>query len=200
MNRKLLLTITVLLCETFVRGAEHAPSRPGGGPDYWARKPIANPYCGKARNVMSAWMATPDVGKLEDKVRKALDDANAISIPQACSGGYPTPSDRKPEGPLVVINVWVDEGAVIALKSKLANLTKSADWSSRTSLAGVEASVEERWSALTRELAEKQALLRCSPHAVNLVKAEIARLEPFAKAYMETKDKSHLQVLIYEPR
>lgn len=199
----LLMTIAFLLCGTLIRASESPKSPTAAGPtkpDYWVRKPLTNPHCGKARPVMTAWMGTPDVRKLEDKVRQALDDANAKNISQACSGGYSTPGDQKQGAPHVVINVWVDESAAESIKSKISNLSKSAAWNTNAYLAGVDASVVERWNALRGELAEHEALLSCSPHTLDLVKAEIARLEPFAKAYLDTKDKTHVQIIIYTPK
>lgn len=185
MKRELTLAFSLLFCAATPRAAD------------WTRKPLSNPYCGKARQVLSVSLGAADAGKLEEKVRNLLDDAKAVTMAQACSAGYATPPDHKQGGALVVINVWVDSSAVNGLKPKLLGLSKKSVWSDRGFYGGVDASVAERWTTLAAELSAHEDLLRCSPHTLDLAKAELARLEPYAMAYLDTKDKSHLQIIVY---
>ncbi len=149
----------------------------------------------------SVSVATPDPNIFEPEVRKLLTAFKAVEFPPTCQTFIIHPPDVKSGTSLVTINVWIAQEDVPQLKEKLAAKGKIPDWKENpTQINGIAPDVEERWRLLSRELADAASLLARVPYIQSLTRAEVARLEPFAKSYLETKDKTHVQLILYIPR
>ena len=196
-------SILILAYSFFAPGATSAQTEKKEAPrtfpsGYWNRAAIGSVACGRTHQARSVSVGFQDAKSSEQKVRDILSTLKAVDFPSNCGGfGYNTPSDFKPGTQPVNINVWVSDGDLDNLRSRLSGISDSVIWNTGSQMGGISPTVEERWRLLKEELAEKPALLAKTPHVLGLVKAELTRLEPSAKSFLNSKDKTLIQILVY---
>ncbi|MBI5210590.1 MAG: hypothetical protein HY927_11525 [Elusimicrobia bacterium] len=201
------VTVGFLLVALMPSNAAPTPPEISSGPatdvrgvpkGYWKREPSPIPACGRADKFLSVFVEVADLGIAKTEALQFFSQDGASELGKNCPLGiaWPTGSVRKPGQNHEEIRGWVKDSSLEEIKSRIEALGAVIHANQTRSFKGLDPATEDRRRILSSELEKNAKIISRYPHIEALVRAEILRLEPAARALQVRRDRTLVQAVL----